>query len=453
MQSPAFAALRCGLTLVLLGSLALGCGGGGSEGAGGAPAASTGGVAGSGGASDRGGVGGTSAGGESGAGGRTTDAGGRPGSGGATPAVGGAGSGGAPGTGGVSATGGASATGAPVGGAAGRAAGGATGTGGQVVGSGGVASGGSPGACVPPSPNGGCGRDGDLFCGGTVCCPSTIPFYCQATNYCYPTAQQAASACAGGTCSACIVPMTGTCPSAPSGGACNGIASGHFYCGVDGCCDSDSPYYCPSKKLCYKTSNQAFGACGGDSCVACTAPCSAPPNLTSSDISDGLCGGKPLAMIDGIPAFAMCDAALNSNVWSSTGGNTAGVSEGPGWVETGAGRISGQNGYQCTELAMRYFYFHFGICPWNGVPAKDMCSEALPSTVVIRTTPVHGDLIVLPPGCNGAGQDTGHVAVVDTVNGSTVTVVQENSGAYGTGTLHTDCATCFLHAVANQVSP
>jgi hypothetical protein len=101
-------------------------------------------------------------------------------------------------------------------------------------------------------------------------------------------------------------------------------------------------------------------------------------------------------MIDGIPAFAMCDAALSSNVWSSTGGNTAGDSEGPGWVETGIGRINGKNGYQCTELAMRYFYFRFGICPWIAVSAKDMCTETLPATVTMTTTPVHGDLIILP---------------------------------------------------------
>lgn len=154
-------------------------------------------------------------------------------------------------------------------------------------------------------------------------------------------------------------------------------------------------------------------------------------------------------MIDGIPAYAMCDAALSSNVWSSTGADTAGVSEGPGWVETGVGRITGDNGYQCTELAMRYFYFRFGICPWNWVDAKDMCSTTLPSTVVISTTPVHGDLMVITPGCDGAGLATGHVAVVDTVNGSTVSVVQENAGTNGTGTFHMTCATCFLHAVAN----
>ncbi len=132
----------------------------------------------------------------------------------------------------------------------------------------------------------------------------------------------------------------------------------------------------------------------------------------------------------------MCDAALNSNVWSSTGANTAGVSEGPGWVETGVGRITGNNGYQCVELVQRYFYFRFGVCPWDWADAKDMCNATLPSTVVITTTPVHGDLIVITPGCDGAGLATGHVAVVDTLNGATVSVVQQNAGTNGYGTFH-----------------
>jgi surface antigen len=101
---------------------------------------------------------------------------------------------------------------------------------------------------------------------------------------------------------------------------------------------------------------------------------------------------------------------------------------------------------------MRYFYFHFGICPWVGVPAKDMCSETLPATVAITTTPVHGDLIILPPGCNGAGQETGHVAVVDTVSAGSVSVVQQNAGNNGRATFHTDCAGCFLHAVENAAT-
>jgi hypothetical protein len=154
-------------------------------------------------------------------------------------------------------------------------------------------------------------------------------------------------------------------------------------------------------------------------------------------------------MIDGVAAYAMCDAALNSNVWSNTGANTAGASLGPDWVETGMGKIIGKNGYQCTELSQRYFYFRFGICPWSWVAAKDMCTEDLPSTVVLTTTPVHGDLIIIPPGCDGAGLETGHVAVVDRVNGATVDVVQQNAGLNGYGTFHTSCATCFLHAVAN----
>jgi hypothetical protein len=239
--------------------------------------------------------------------------------------------------------------------------------------------------------------------------------------------------------------VTGTCSAAPTGGACGN--SGDFYC--DGrCCASDYPYFCPTTKLCYASSNQAVAACSGGSCLACAPTCSGPPNVTASLVNDGICGNQPLAMIDGIAAYAMCDAALTSNVWSSTGADTANVSQGPGWVETGLG--STKNGYQCTELAMRYFYFRFGVCPWNWVDAKDMCTASLPATVVVTTAPVHGDLIVIAPGCDGAALATGHVAVVDSVSGSTVTAVQQNSGQNGTATFHVSCATCFLHAVANH---
>jgi len=343
-------------------------------------------------------------------------------------------------TGGVAGTGGATKAFGTTG------TGGVSGTGGSHLGGATTSGGAGGGGCVAPSTNGACDRDGDLFCGGYTCCPSGAPHYCPATELCYATASLAASACGSAGCFGCVTPVTGSCSSAPAGGAC--ASEWDLYCGGN-CCSSEYPYFCSTTSLCYASANQAVAACGGDSCLACQPTCSAPPNVTGSEVHDGICGGEPLAMIDGIAAYAMCDAALNSNVWSDTGASTAGVSQGPGWVETGLGRIIGKNGYQCTELSQRYFYFRFGICPWSWVAAKDMCTEPLPSTIVRTSTPVHGDLIVIPPGCDGAGLETGHVAVVDSVNGSTVYAVQQNSGTNGYGTFHTSCATCFLHAVAN----
>ena len=447
MSSRSLGTILC--SIASMGAFALGCGSGASSsstpdsarpgGAGGGNGGTSGttDIMGTGGRTEAGGANGTTTGGTvgtavpgtggaagattSGTGGRMTSTGGSTGSGGASRTGGSTGMGGMPGTGGIL-----------VGGVGGTGTGGATG-----------------GGCAMPSTKGACSRDGDLSCGST-CCPSAFPYYCQSTNRCYPSPSDAASAC-GTSCLGCVAPVTGTCSAAPSGGAC--VQAGQVYCDGGICCASEYPYYCPAKNLCYASSNQAVADCGGAACLACAPTCSAPPNVTASEASDGICGGQPLAMIDGIAAYAMCDAALNSNVWSSTGADTAGVSEGPGWVETGVGRITGENGYQCVELAQRYFYFRFGICPWVWVDAKDMCTETLPPTVVTSSTPVHGDLMVITPGCDGAGLATGHVAVVDSVSGSLVSVVQENAGKNGTGTFHMSCATCFLHAVANKASP
>jgi hypothetical protein len=65
--------------------------------------------------------------------------------------------------------------------------------------------------CVPatatnsctPSPPGTCYDVGYLFCGGTVCCAPTLPYYCPAMGLCYATAAGAAAVCGGGACLAC----------------------------------------------------------------------------------------------------------------------------------------------------------------------------------------------------------------------------------------------------------
>ena len=55
-----------------------------------------------------------------------------------------------------------------------------------------------------PSPGGkSCANAGDLYCSGTVCCPSSTPYYCPATSFCYPTAEQAAADCGSMACSGC----------------------------------------------------------------------------------------------------------------------------------------------------------------------------------------------------------------------------------------------------------
>jgi hypothetical protein len=60
--------------------------------------------------------------------------------------------------------------------------------------------------------------------------------------------------------------------------------------------------------------------------------------------------------VDGIPAYAQCTGSQNSAIYSNNGVDTGTTSGGTDWVRT---QYSG--GYQCTELAHRYLYFHWNV--------------------------------------------------------------------------------------------
>jgi len=154
----------------------------------------------------------------------------------------------------------------------------------------------------------------------------------------------------------------------------------------------------------------------------------------------------PERFIDGIPAYAQCDAVSAGPVYSDDGVNTSTTSLVPEWVRT---QWSG--GYQCTELAKRYLHFVWGIDWTPRGNAGTWCDETPPanSGMVQTTTPVHGDLMVLAPGSCGAGATTGHVNVVDVVEGSGRLFAIEQNRA-GRGRYQTSCARCFLHVIAND---
>jgi len=148
--------------------------------------------------------------------------------------------------------------------------------------------------------------------------------------------------------------------------------------------------------------------------------------------------------VDGIPAYAQCTTTTGA-IYSNNGVDTDVTSGGTGWVRT---QTSG--GYQCTELAHRYLYFHWNVTWLPTGNAGTWCDTAPPATsgVVQTTTPVHGDLIVFAPGSCGADATTGHVALVDVVvSATTVTIVEENSA--GRRNSAVSCAKCFLHVTAN----
>jgi MYXO-CTERM domain-containing protein len=171
---------------------------------------------------------------------------------------------------------------------------------------------------------------------------------------------------------------------------------------------------------------------------------SAPEDVGRSNAQvDYVCNQNAAATLDGIPAYAYCG---NFNVWSNNGVDTKSTSGGSGWVQT-----EGGYGYQCVEYANRYMHFRFGTSTsWGISYAKQMCATH-PAGVSTTTTPVHGDLIVFAGGSCGADATAGHVAVVDKVNATTVSVVQENTA--GTQTFNKTCASCFLHAASNTGDP
>ena len=95
--------------------------------------------------------------------------------------------------------------------------------------------------------------------------------------------------------------------------------------------------------------------------------------------------------------------------------------------------------YQCAELAVRYFAKHYGVSvDWGPISsAKQMC-QTHPSSVSTTTSPKGGDLIVLSRGTYG------HVAVVTSSSGSSVSVIEQNADDSGRNTYGYGQAECFL---------
>jgi hypothetical protein len=150
--------------------------------------------------------------------------------------------------------------------------------------------------------------------------------------------------------------------------------------------------------------------------------------------------------IDGFPAYAQCDGVSSGSIYSNNGIDTSTTSLGDDWIQTQRG-----GGYQCTEWTYRYNRFRWGIHYRYG-DAQEWCDGDLPDGLVISPTPVHGDLMIFAGGVCGADESTGHIVVIDTVDDAAqrVTFVEQNRA--GRRSANQSCATCFLHAVANDGS-
>jgi surface antigen len=151
--------------------------------------------------------------------------------------------------------------------------------------------------------------------------------------------------------------------------------------------------------------------------------------------------------VDGIPAYAQCADSNSAAIYSNNGVDTATTQMSKDWVRT---QWSG--GYQCTEFAHRYLHFKWGV-EWIPNGNAGMWCESQPpanSGLVQTMTPVHGDIMVLAPGSCGADATTGHVNIVDQVNGTKLVNVEQNGARRGNYML--SCAKCFLHVMKNDGS-
>jgi hypothetical protein len=111
-----------------------------------------------------------------------------------------------------------------------------------------------PGTCVDNSTQG--------YCGGSVCCPLTNPWFCAVADGgdCYQTQAEALTHC-GNACSYCTPPCTPT----PVTGSC---AGGVTCSSAPGCCPAELPFYCPATGYCFASNAEAYLSCQG-TCTAC----------------------------------------------------------------------------------------------------------------------------------------------------------------------------------------
>lgn len=154
----------------------------------------------------------------------------------------------------------------------------------------------------------------------------------------------------------------------------------------------------------------------------------------------------PDRMVDGIPAYSQCPGLEDVAIYSNNGVDTSETRLGDDWHRT---QWSG--GYQCTELANRYLRFVWDVTWIPRGNAGTWCDSPPPddSGLVQTMEPMHGDLMVFPPGSCGADPRAGHVAVIDVAEPSgRLTIVEQNRA--GRRRADPSCAGCFLHVVAND---
>jgi hypothetical protein len=175
------------------------------------------------------------------------------------------------------------------------------------------------------------------------------------------------------------------------------------------------------------------------------AGCSSAASENATDsTSAALSAGTALETFDGVTAHVYGGAC--SDVYATSGTN---VHYGP------PGVLTDTCGYQCVELAVRFFDFNEGIpaSGWHVPAAIDMCASH-PSGVVETSNPVVGDLMVYNANDPFYGTGSaGHVAVIRGLNSNgTLNVFNQRWGNESTAFVNgiqRSHAACFLHSVHN----
>jgi hypothetical protein len=181
--------------------------------------------------------------------------------------------------------------------------------------------------------------------------------------------------------------------------------------------------------------------------IAFSVGCSVAPDEDPASSADALSGGTVIGQWDHTNAYAFGgrDQAVYATSLTSAG-------YAPGGVRTDT------DGFQCVELAVRYFHFRKNVSAgsWHVGKAIDMCATH-PSGVSRTNDPQPGDLVVLH--ANEAAIATGpagHVAIVKGTSGDAVMTFNQrwanDSTAFATVSRRRDVA-CFLHADGGSPPP
>jgi CHAP domain len=176
--------------------------------------------------------------------------------------------------------------------------------------------------------------------------------------------------------------------------------------------------------------------------IATAACASAPDEDDVATASQEVAGGTLVGTWDGTNAFAQggrCQDVFATSLTSA------------GYTQTSGSVLTDTCGFQCVELAVRYFHFRKGISAgsWHVGTAIEMCGSH-PSGVSQTSSPASGDLVVLKANDGAVGTGAaGHVAVVRGTSGDSVETFNENwandTTAFATISRSRDVS-CFLHA-------